>query len=91
MGLEEPEAQRLGPCDGGHIGPEGTVRFTLRRWSRPRPTKCSWAVLGTEGRRVSGDICGPLDPGPAGHLAAVAERLPAVPLALALIPDFLRF
>lgn len=64
---------------------EGTVRFTLRRWvlppAPPRALGCAGTVrqAGFRGTSVA-----PGPPGPAGHLAAVAERLPAVPLAFSV-------
>lgn len=64
---------------------EGTVRFTLRRWvlppAPPRALGCAGSVrqAGFRGTSVA-----PGPPGPAGHLAAVAERLPAVPLAFSV-------
>ena len=66
---------------------EDTVRFTLRRWVLlpPCPAPCPGLRWKHEAGGGFGGHLWPLDPlGPAGHLAAVAERLPAVPLAFSI-------
>lgn len=64
---------------------EDTVRFTLRRWVLPHPPPCPGLRWKHEAGGDFGGHLWPLDLlGLAGHLAAVAERLPVVPVAFSI-------